>query len=356
MSATGRPRVCVFTLGGTIASLPGERGSAVAPTLGAEELVAAVPGLGEVATVEAITFRTIPSGELGPADLLELDAAIRDRLAAGCVGAVITQGTDTLEETAFTLDLLRGGEEPVVATGAMRNPSLAGPDGPANLLAAVQVATAPQCRNLGAVVVFADEIHSGRFVRKTHTSSIAAFRSDPVGPLGWVSEGVPRVAMRPADRRWIDGRRLGEVPAVALLGLSPGDDGRLLGHVSDLGYRGLVIEALGGGHVTAAAVAPLEALAAAMPVILASRTGSGEILRRTYGFPGSEEDLLQRGLIPAGALNGAKARALLSLALATGAQPADVTQAFHAFGVPPGAGVDVSGRFDITEETGGLRT
>lgn len=241
MRATGRPRVCVFTLGGTIASLPGECGSAVVPTLGAEELVAAVPGLGEVPTVEAITFRTMPSGELGPADLLELDAAIRDRLAAGCVGAVVTQGTDTLEETAFTLDLLPGRRGAGRRHRRDAQPEPGRPRRAGQPAGGVQVATAPQCRNLGAVVVFADEIHSGRFVRKTHTSSIATFRSDLVGPLGWVSEGVPRVAMRPADRRWIDSRGLGEVPPVALLGLSPGDDGRLLGHVSDLGYRGLVI-------------------------------------------------------------------------------------------------------------------
>ncbi|MGH9061393.1 MAG: asparaginase, partial [Acidimicrobiales bacterium] len=310
---------------------------------------AAVPGLGKAAELEAITFRTMPSGELRQSDLLELDAAIRDRLAAGCVGAVVTQGTDTLEETAFTLDLLRGGEEPVVVTGAMRNPSLAGPDGPANLLAAVQVATAAQCLDLGAVVVFADQIHSGRFVRKTHTSSIATFRSDPIGPLGWVSEGVPRVAMRPTDRLWIDGRGLSASPPVAVLGLSPGDDGRLLRQVFELGYRGLVVEALGGGHVPAAAVASLEELATLMPVILASRTGAGEILRRTYGFPGSEEDLLRRGLIAAGTLDGAKARVLLSLALTAGALPADVARAFEAFGLPPSPGVDGSRPFDITQ-------
>lgn len=341
-----RPRVCLFTLGGTIASVPREGGESVVPSLGAEDLVAAVPALAHAAELEATTFRQIPSGDLGQGDLLALDAAIRERFADGCAAAVVTQGTDAIEETAFTLDLLRDDDRPVVVTGAMRNPALPGADGPANLLAAVQVAAAPQSRDLGAVVVIADEIHSGRYVRKTHTASIATFRSETAGPLGWVAEGIPRIALRPADRRWIDASALGEAVPVALVEVSPGEDGRLLEAVAGLGYRGVVIEALGGGHVPARLADTLERLAETMPVVLASRTGSGEVLRRTYGFTGSEEDLLARGLIAAGALDGPKARALLALALSAGAGATDVRRAFEAFGVPPAA--PAAGRFAIT--------
>lgn len=341
-----RPRVCLFTLGGTIASVPREGGSSVVPSLGAEDLIAAVPALAETAELEATTFRQIPSGDLGQGDLIALDAAIRERLAAGCTGAVVTQGTDAIEETAFTLDLLRDDDRPVVVTGAMRNPALPGADGPANLLAAVQVAAAPQSRDLGAVVVFADEIHSGRYVRKTHTASIATFRSETAGPLGWVAEGIPRIALRPADRRWIDASAIGDAVPVALIEVSPGEDGRLLEGLVGLGYRGAVIEALGGGHVPAPLADMLERLAARMPVVLASRTGSGEVLRRTYGFTGSEEDLLGRGLIAAGMLDGPKARALLALALSAGGGAGEVRRTFEAFAVPPEA--PMAGRFVIT--------
>ena len=254
------------------------------------------------------------------------------------MGAVVTQGTDSIEETAFTLDLLADADEPVVVTGAMRNPGLPGADGPANLVAAVRAAAAPECCGLGCIVVFSDEIHSGRFVRKTHTSSLATFRSPTVGPLGWISEGTPRVALRPVRRRWISADALADVPPVALLTMTPGDDGRLLGAVGGLGYRGLVVEALGGGHVPAALVSELEALARAMPVILTSRTGAGEVLRHTYGFPGSEEDLLGRGLVWAGALDGPKARVLLAIMLAAGVARADVGRTFEAIGVPGAEG------------------
>lgn len=337
-----RPRVAVFTLGGTIASVQdhddGSRG--VAPRLTAAALLAAIGGTEDLAQLEAISFRQVPSADLTLEDLVALQRAIHERVEAGCAGVVVTQGTDSIEETAFTLDLLTDMDAPVVVTGAMRSPEMLGADGSANLLAAIRVAASTECRGLGCVVVFGEEIHAARYVRKTHTTSLATFRSQTAGPLGWVAEGIPRLALRPAHRRWLPRQTLGAVPPVALVTLGPGDDGRLLEAVADCGYRGLVIEALGGGHVPAKLADRLESLARMMPVVLASRVGSGELLRNTYGFPGSEQDLLERGLIAAGTLEGPKARVLLALALATGADRTGVIHGFDAIGVPSSAIAD----------------
>jgi L-asparaginase len=128
------------------------------------------------------------------------------------------------------------------------------------------------------------------------------------------------------------------VPPVALLTCSLGDDARLLGQVRALGYAGAVVQALGGGHVPAAIVPALEELARQVPVVLASRAGAGEVLTGTYGFPGSERDLLARGLVPAGFLDGPKARVLLSLLLAGGAGADDVRAAFAQV-ADPSAGI-----------------
>jgi L-asparaginase len=328
---TDRPRVTVFSLGGTIASTSdGQRAAGgVTPRLGARELVAAVPQIQEVAELEAVAFRQTASGDLTLPDLIALAAEITRRFEQGVDGVVVTQGTDTIEETSFALDLLVSSDRPVVVTGAMRNPTLAGPDGPANLLAAVQVAAAGSAAGLGTLVVFNDEIHAARFVRKTHTSSPATFRSVTVGALGWIVEGRPRIAFRlPALAGVPEEVPEGGVPAVALLTSVLGDDARLVGHVAAVGYAGLVLEAFGGGHVPAQVVPALEELASRMPVILASRTGGGEMLRHTYGFPGSELDLLSRGLIAAGFLDGRKARILLSVLLAAGCDLEGVATAF----------------------------
>ncbi|MQA88437.1 MAG: hypothetical protein GEV03_28425, partial [Streptosporangiales bacterium] len=221
---------------------------------------------------------------------------------------------------------------PVVVTGAMRNPTLPGADGPANLLAAVRVAASTDCRGLGCLVVLNDEIHAARFVRKTHTGNPATFRSPLAGPIGWLAEGTPHLALRPVRRHHVAVPKETDPPPVALPTVGLADDGRLLAEVERLGYAGVVVEAMGGGHVPAHLAPTLANLARRVPVVLASRTGSGEVLRETYSFPGSETDLLEHGSIPAGALDGLKARILLMLLLARREEVDDIRAAFDAIG------------------------
>jgi L-asparaginase len=320
------PKVSVLSLGGTISSV-NTGGPGVRPSLTGEALVEAVPGLSEVAEVSAASVRQVPGWQLTVEDLIEVSEEATRAIDEGATGVVVTQGTDSIEETAFALDLLIDRDAPVVVTGAMRNPTLPGADGPANLLAAVTVAADGAACGLGALVVMNDEVHAARFVRKTHTQSPAAFRSPLAGPLGWISEGRASIAARPMGRRHVRPRG-GGAEDVALLATFPGDDGRLVGAVGERGYSGLVVEALGGGHVPPPMVEPLAALAERMPVVLASRTGSGEVLRGTYDPPGSEMDLAGRGLIPAGMLDGPKARLFLALLLWSGASRAEIVEAF----------------------------
>jgi L-asparaginase len=163
--------VAVVGLGGTIA-IAGTGPDGV-PDRSPQQLLAAVPGLAEAGIpVVAEDARRLPGAWLGFADLYALAEALRGRLA-GLAGVVVTQGTDTIEESAYLLDLLHQRPAPVVVTGAMRNPALAGADGPANLLAAIQVAASPAAREQGVLVVFNDEIHAAARVRKTHATSVS---------------------------------------------------------------------------------------------------------------------------------------------------------------------------------------
>lgn len=177
-----------------------------------------------------------------------------------------------------------------------------------------------------------DEIHAARFVGKTHTLSPSAFQSRPVGPLGWVAEGHPVIATRPPTRLHLDVPSDTVVPPVALVRMSLEDDGRILRALASLGFAGAVIEGFGGGHVTPPMVPLIERLALQMPVVLASRTGSGEALSSTYRYPGSEIELLKADLVLAGSLDGLKARVLLALCLAAGLSRRQIVVAFKAFG------------------------
>lgn len=327
---SGKPRITVLSLGGTIASTHDDATSeGVTPRLGANDLVAAAPQLRDIAEVATVQFRNVPSGDLTLADMVALSHTIEQLFDASADGVVITQGTDTMEEASFAIDLLVRNDRPVVFTGAMRNPTTVGADGLANLVAAVRVAASSDTVGLGTLVVFNDEIHAARFVRKTHTSSTATFQSPNCGPLGWVVEDRVRVVARVSTLAPLRVVREGEIPAVALLTMSLGDDARLVGPVRESGYSGAVIEGFGGGHVPAVVVPAVERLTSSMPVVFASRTGSGELLSNTYGFAGSERDLLSRGVLSAGSLDARKARVLLSLILASEVELGHVSETFQ---------------------------
>ncbi len=324
-----KPRLLVLSLGGTITMVPSAAGG-IAPALGAADLVAAAPALAEVAAIEAISPMRVASPSLTPAHLVEVAARIEAAFAQGTDGAVVIQGTDTLEESAFLLDLLVTGDKPVVLTGAMRGADAPGADGPANLLAAVQVAASPKARGLGALVVLNYDIHAARFVQKSHTALPSAFLSPLAGPLGTVIEGEPRFYLR-LDRKPAFAAAGGPPAPIALVRCPMGDDTRLLRALPGLGYAGAVVEGMGAGHVHADAAPVLGELAAAMPIVLASRAMTGPVFTRTYSYPGSEIDLLGRGLIPAGYLSGLKARLLLALALRDRGDVAAARAAFAAY-------------------------
>ena len=328
MTRAARPPVTIYALGGTIA-MTATAGQGAVPRLTARELVSAVPGLGRLASIHVRDFRRLPGAHLREDDLAALARAILD----GRRPAVVTQGTDTIEETAFALDLLVAGRVPVAVTGAMRHPGLAGPDGPANLAGAVAAATAPGARRAGAVVVMNDRIHAAALARKTHTSAPDAFASPTLGPIGLIAEGTahfvlgaPVRARIPLPARPLDTR------PVALVTSHLGDDGTLLRAAAREDLAGVVIAGMGGGHLSPEAADAAAALARRIPVVLASRAGAGPVLRRTYGFTGSEIDLARRRLIGAGWLDPPKARILLALARRGGLDRRRLRGAFAAYG------------------------
>jgi len=331
--AAGRARLLLVSLGGTI-TMTASAGPGIVPTLTGADLVAAVPALGGVADIEAVSPFRLPGPSLTLAHLREVARLLNERLAGDIAGAIVVQGTDTIEETAFVLDLLVGGDKPVVVTGAMRGPEAPGADGPANLLAGAIVASSPAARGLGTLVVLNDTVHAARFVQKASTFLPSTFASLTAGPLGSVIEGEARIDMRLTRRAVIAGGADGVDQPVALFTAVLGDDGRMLAGLPGLGYRGLVVEAMGVGHVPAAMVPALANLAEIFPVVLSSRVASGPVFARTYGFPGSETDLLARGLIPGGALGGLKSRLLLSLLLGAGLQGRDLRDAFLGMAAP----------------------
>lgn len=309
-------KVVVVSTGGTIAMkvVPGQ---GVVPALSGADLIGAVPQLESLAEIEVREHCNIPSPHMTPAVMFTLAQRIEAVLAEPEVdGVVVTHGTDTLEETSYLLDLMIDNDKPVVVTGAMRSASGVGPDGPANILAAVRTAASPQARGLGVLVVLNDEINAAREVTKTHSANPDTFCAPAWGPLGYADSD--RVLIRRLRPRHTRLRPAELVDDVHLLRLTSGYDSRILRFLIAQGVKGIVLEGFGRGNVPPAILPGVrEALATGIPVVLTTRCGNGRVYCE-YGYEGSSTELAKLGVILAGDMLGVKARLKLMLAVSLG--------------------------------------
>src|SRR5262245_62175452 len=338
----GLPRVHILALGGTIATRPDASG-VMQMGLGAEDLVAAVPALARLADIRTETVSRVGSHSLSIDQIYELAVRIRTLDADG---VVVTQGTNTLEETSFLLDLLVERDIPLAVTAAMRNPALTSADGPGNLLAAVRVVCDPWVRSnaraLGVLAVMLDEVYAATDVLKVHPTRVNAFASTQTGPLAaLVEDRVVPMALPVRDgvnqaRAHLSSAARGKAAPVALLWMGLDESGGLieamLAASNRLGYRGAVVAAMGGGHVPERVVDRLVRLGAVLPTVVSPRSGGGPLLRHTYGGPSAEIALRKAGLIWGGRLHPVKARILLDTCLRAGLSREAIGAVFEAFG------------------------
>ncbi len=283
------------------------------PGLAASEILAHVPGYEEFAQIDVTDFGRFPGPHMTIDRMWSLRGAIVDAAATGADGVVITHGTDTIEETAYLLDRSLGIISPVVITGAMRNISELSWDGPANLIAAIQVAVAREARGRGVMVTMDERIIQGAEVVKTHTEEFGTFQSPNWGPLGVVDHGKVLFYRDSRKKPILEPEQ--PVQPVDVVKIVAGADSRLIEASLDSGARGVVIEALGRGNVPPAAVAGIRRWTmAGRPVVLTSRSLRGRVLD-TYAYPGGGRELREMGVIFGDHLTGQQARIELMLAL-----------------------------------------
>lgn len=242
-------------------------------------------------------------------------------------GFVITHGTDTLEETAFLLDLILGIEQPVVITGAMRSSNEIGSDGLYNYISAIRVASDEKARHKGVMVVFNDEIHTARNVTKTHTSNTNTFQSPNHGPLGVLTKDRVQFHHMPYRQQALE--NVNEKLNVPLVKAYMGMPGDIFSFYSREGIDGMVIEALGQGNMPPSALEGIQQLVSLnIPIVLVSRSFNG-IVSPTYAYDGGGYQLAQQGFIFSNDLNGPKARLKLLVALSNNLDKAEIKSYFE---------------------------
>lgn len=325
---TDRPRIAIVFTGGTISMLLDPATGAAVPTLDGAAILARSPGLAELADLVPIDWGLVPASHLSFAQILDIARVVREQLAAGADGAIVVQGTDVIEETAFALDLLVPGPAPVVVVGAMRNAADPGYEGPANLRDAVLAAGSPRLRDQGTLVVMGGLILPADDATKTHTSAYDTFQSRNLGPIGTVDAGGAIVGRSRSGRRVLPVIPDAAVEPVAIVTATVASDGAPLRWAVAGGARGIVVAATGAGntHFDLLAAAE-EAMAAGIPVVLASRAPAGRVAP-AYGFPGGGARWIAAGAIPAGFLTPVKARIALALGLGAGLDDAGLRALF----------------------------
>ena len=324
-----KPRVAIFFTGGTISMSIDPTMGGASPALSGEEIVAQVIGLKEIADFEIINFARLPGPHVTPSIMLELAHAVRLVLQRENIdGVVITHGTDTLDETAYFLDLVLQSVKPVVFVGAMRNSSELSWDGPANLIAAVRVATTVEARGLGVLVAMSEEIIAAREVIKTHTESVDTFQSRDYGPIGLIDKDRIIIARRTTDQEYIQTDNI--EMAVETLKMVSGGDGKFIDYAIAQGVRGLVLEAFGRGNVPPGYMGAIDRAAkTGIPMVLTSRCSRGRTLD-AYAYEGAGKTLTKLGVILGGVLPSHKARIKLILALGAGWSTDRIRQSFES--------------------------
>jgi L-asparaginase len=306
------PHVVILATGGTIAGTASSATELVNYTAGnisVDQLITSVPGLSTYASMSGEQFCNIPSDEMTPAIWLNLSRRVNELLADPAVdGVVITHGTDTLEETAYFMNLVVQSEKPVVITGSMRPATAISADGPLNLMNAVRLAGDPDAKGRGVLICLNNEINGARDTQKTMTEMVETFRSPDFGLLGYIQDGKP-VFYRESTRRHTSASEFNltgitRLPRVDIVYAYAGMDSTAIDAFSANKTQGIVFASLGnGGYPKIVKGALLNLSAQGIPVVVSSRTGTG------ISVP---DDV---PLISADTLNPQKARVLLTVAL-----------------------------------------
>lgn len=319
-------KLLLLHTGGTI-SMHADEKSAAVMTSAINPLSAELDKLSSLANIDEVEVFNLPSPHVTPSHMMQLKEVIELKLSTTSYdGIVITHGTDTLEETAYFLDLTLNLSIPIVLTGAMRSSNELGADGVYNLLTAARVALNKKARDKGVLVVLNDEIHTAEGVTKTHTSNVSTFQSPSYGQIGHVTKSIIHFHNQPLRTPYLPINKL--TKRVALLKVYAGMEPELIQAISQAGYDGLVLEGLGQGNIPPALVPKIDQLASRhLPIVLVSRCFNG-IALDVYGYSGGGRDLKNRGVHFAHGLNGQKARLALLAALH---QPEPAAALVHFF-------------------------
>lgn len=322
-------RITVVFTGGTIAMRIDPRTGGAVPLLSGEDLMTSIPNLKSVASINVLNFCNKPGSHIVLNDILDLSITIKKLFAQNqSDGVVITHGTDTLEETAYALDLLIQCDNPVVVTGSMRNSSMISADGPANLFHSVLTAADDASRSKGVMVVFNNEIHTARDVTKTSATQLNAFRSPLFGPIGMIYGRSVQFVRQGGLKESIPVERISA--RVELIKFTLGMSTFLLDAIRNSPLDGVVVEGAGVGHVSQEVARAVKYIInSGKPVILTSRCHENLVLEDTYAFVGSEKHLRELGAIPAPGLGGPKARIKLILALSQTRDMNLIREIFH---------------------------